>query len=151
MRVRKRLNTYFVVQQSVSFVPTLTKVFPVARVAFCVRSETRGRTVDLVQLIVAAAALSAAVSHLPNKFVNIRFVSMCPPRTGPAGSLNNDVRGDPPWARNVWVGLYPDVTRCAGLLTHPALARYTFTRPPLPGRIRFYERKEDLIRFWLPD
>jgi hypothetical protein len=48
MRVGKRLNAYFVVQQSVSFVPTLTKVFPVARVAFCVRSQTQGTTVDLV-------------------------------------------------------------------------------------------------------
>jgi len=39
MRVRKRLNSYFVVQQSVSLVPTLTKVFPVARVAFSVSSD----------------------------------------------------------------------------------------------------------------
>jgi hypothetical protein len=43
-----RVNAYFVVQQSVSFVPTLTKVFPVARVAFCVRSQTQGTTVDRV-------------------------------------------------------------------------------------------------------
>ena len=41
-----RVNAYFVVQRSVSLVPTLTKVLPVARVAFCVRSQAQGMTVD---------------------------------------------------------------------------------------------------------
>jgi len=72
-------SSYLLVQQSISLLPASTRVFPVASVAFSVSSEKVGMTVDLTQLIVAAAALSAAVSHLPNKLVNIRFVSMRPP------------------------------------------------------------------------
>jgi len=77
------LNTYLLAQESVSLVPILTRVFPVASVAFCVKLETQGRTVDLLKLIVAAAALSAVLSHPPNKPVKIVFVSMYPPGTGP--------------------------------------------------------------------
>jgi hypothetical protein len=70
------------------------------------------------------------MSRPPNKLVNIRFVSMCPPRTGPAGSLHCDVRGDPPWARNARIGApYPDASWCARLLPGPALARHTRTLP----------------------
>jgi hypothetical protein len=43
----------------------------------------------------------------------------------------------PPWARNVWVGFYPDVTRCAELFTDPALARYTLTPPLHQGGLGF--------------
>src|ERR1039457_5054736 len=91
-----RLNTYFVVHRSVNLVPTLTKVLPVASVAFFVRSHTQGTTVKRVELIVAAAALSAAVSHPPNKFVNIRFVSMCPPGQTQRGLSSTMFQEDPP-------------------------------------------------------
>ena len=50
------------VQQSISLLPASTRVFPVASVAFSVSSEKVGMTVNLTQLIVVAAALSAAVS-----------------------------------------------------------------------------------------
>jgi len=132
----------------ISLLPALTRVLPVAIVAFCVSSDKVGMTVNLTQSIVVAAALSAAVSQLPNKFVNMRFVSIYPPRTDQVGSLNSDARGDPPWARNVWAKSYSDVPRCAELFTFSALAQSTIT-PPLPGRTRFYERKEDLVRFLL--
>ena len=36
----------------------------------------------------------------------------------------------PPWARNVWAGLYPYVTRWAELFAYLALARYTLPLPP---------------------
>src|ERR1035441_816533 len=61
----------------------------------------QGRKFDLVKLIVVAAALSAAVSHPPNRFVNNRFVSMCPPRQAQQDLSTAIFRGDPPWARNV--------------------------------------------------
>ena len=48
MRVRMRVNTYFVAHRSVSLVPTLTKVLPVASVAFLVSPEMLGMTVDLL-------------------------------------------------------------------------------------------------------
>ena len=43
-------------QQSIRLFPASTRVFPVASVAFSVSSEKVGMTVDLTQLIVAAAA-----------------------------------------------------------------------------------------------
>src|ERR1039458_5241124 len=67
--------------------------------------------------MVAAAALSAAASHPPNEFVKIRLVSMCPPRTGPVGSLRCDVRGDPGGLETA-TGQGPTLsTRCPSTLT----------------------------------
>ena len=50
-------------------------------------------------MIVAAAALSAALSHPPNKLVKIVFVSMCPPGQARRVSRLRCPWG-PPWARN---------------------------------------------------
>jgi hypothetical protein len=87
---------YLLMQRSVSLVPTLTNVLPVASLAFCVKTETQGRTVDLVKLIVAAAALSALLIRNPaNKLVRIVLATMCPPGTGPVGSLDCNVHVDP--------------------------------------------------------